>query len=89
MSKYSPQLLTDCVRQTFSTPEGQVVLEWLRDLYINYRSTSLVQSSSPNLQIQLGYRLGQQDVPIMIQQVIDGALVNSDKQESSSEDEYE
>lgn len=89
--KYDPKVVTDCVRETFSTPSGQVTLSWLRDLYVNYRSQALVQSPNPNLGTQLGYRLGQQDVIIMIDQILDGGLSSLDEQESSSmeEESYE
>lgn len=85
--RYDPKVLTDCVRETFSTPSGQVTLSWLRDLYINYRSQALVQSANPNLGTQLGYRLGQQDVVIMIEQVLDNGLSSLDEQESPSTQE--
>lgn len=87
--KYDPKLLTDCVRETFSTPSGRVTLSWLRELYVNYRSQALVQSPNPNLGTQLGYRLGQQDVIIMIEQVLDNGLSSLDTQESQSEEEDE
>jgi len=85
--KYTNELITDCVRETFSTPSGQVVLEWLRDLYVNYRSQALVQSQSVNLQTQMGYRLGSQDVVLYIQDVLENGLPPSGNQESTVEDE--
>lgn len=82
MSEYSHEVIEDCVRQTFSTPQGTVTLAWLRDLYVNYRSQAIVQSSSPNLSTQLGYRLGSQDVVLMIEQVIKYGFSQEGKQET-------
>ena len=84
--KYTNELITDCVREVCNTPAGQVMVEWLRDLYVNYRSQALVQSQSVNLSTQMGYRLGSQDVVLMIEQVRDYGLSPEGKQESSTED---
>lgn len=73
MSKhdYSPELIAECVRDTFSTAQGQVTLEWLTDLYVKHKSLHLVQSGSPNLEGILCYQAGKKDVVLEIIDVLE------------------
>jgi hypothetical protein len=87
MEKYDAQLITDCVRDTFNTPAGQVTLDWLRTLYVNVRHQHIVQSNSPNLAAVLSYGTAQKDVVVYLEQVMDGALLQQPTQQPTQEDE--
>jgi len=81
MSELDTATVETCVQHVFGSPEGQIVLEWLDDLYLRYKSLPIIQSGLATVSEMLAYRAGQADLVISLRDVFDNGFA---KYESSS-----
>ena len=87
MAQYiDSETVATCVQHVFSSPEGQIVLEWLDDLYLRYKSLPIIQSGMRNVSEMLAYRAGQSDLVCSLRDMFDNGFVTH---ESSSIPEEE
>ncbi len=86
---YDPKTITDCVQDVFGSQQGQVVLEWMEDLYLRYKAQSLITSNSPNLSEMLAYKAGKADVVIELRHIFEHGLEDPRLESTTLPDEDE
>jgi hypothetical protein len=87
---YDAKTITQCVQDVFSSPQGQLVLDWMDRLYVRYKANSLVGSNSPNLCALLAYKAGKADVVTELRNIFEHGLDEQDETHSQEgDDEWE